>query len=574
MKKIVTILMVLIFSAFGVSAQNITVTSAVGQSPATFIQNNLLGGGVYVFNAKYANSLGNISSPGIGTFQANGFQDLSMQNGIVMTTGDINIAPGPNDQLGASTTNNTNYSDPEMASVATDDINGCSTLDFDFVCLADQVSFLYCFASEEYPEYVCSDYNDVFAFFLTGPDPETGEEVTRNIAIIPGTDTVYPPNGIAVAINSVNPGQAGTYGGNGIGCYYNYSGYYVANADDANGLQYDGRTDKLQASAQIVPCQVYHMHISVCNVGDNLYDSGVFIEGGSFTAPTAAIGLSRPGVTPIHGSCPYSVPLTLNGTNFDQGTVHFSFGGTAVAGVDFELTDANGNTFGSEGMLIDNSTRNFILRGLPNADLSEEKSIEVYLATQLCPAFPGLLTYDTMRFSLDAGGDVRVKDTTITCTNACFEVGTELVYGTNVSYLWVPTTGLDDPYSLTTTAMIFESTDYQLIATGGTGCNTDTADVHVVINNGQPDIPVGIGEVEMEGVSVWPNPAGEVIHVNATGVQRLEVFTVEGRKVYEQVYNNHNGMIDIPTEGFAAGVYGIRISTANGVEGAKIVVNK
>ena len=220
------------------------------------------------------------------------------------------------------------------------------------------------------------------------------------------------------------------------------------------------------------------------------------------------------------------------------------------------------------------SARNFVLRGLPDADLSEEKTIDVYLATQLCPAFPGLLTYDTMHFTLDHGGDVRVKDTTITCTNACFEVGTELVYGTDVTYRWEPTTGLDNPYSLTTTAMIFESMDYQLIATSGNGCNSDTADVHVVITNGNPDIPVGIDVMESEEVSVWPNPAGEVIHVSAAGVQRVELFTVEGRKVYEQVYNSHNGTLDIPTEGLAAGVYGIRISTVNGVEGAKIVVGK
>ena len=574
MKKIVTIFMVLAFPYMKVSAQNITVASATGQMPATFIQNNLLGGGVYVFNAKYANSLGIIASPGIGTFQSNGYSGLSMQSGIVMTTGDIDIAVGPNSTGSQSTMYNYNYSDPEMESVATDEINGCSTLDFDFVCLSDMVSFQYCFASEEYPEWVCSDYNDVFAFFLTGPDPITGEEVTRNIAIIPGTDTVVPPDGIAVAINSVNPGSPGTNGGNGIGCYYDYVGYYVDNPDNSYGVQYDGMTSKMRASAQIVPCQVYHMHISVCNVGDNSYDSGVFLEGGSFTAPTAAIGLSRPGVTPIHGSCPYDVPLTLNGTGFDQGTVHFSFGGTAEEGVDFLLTDANGTAFGSEGMLIDNSVRHFVLRGLPNADLSQEKTIEVYLATQLCPAFPDLLTYDTMRFTLDHGGDVRVKDTIITCTNACFEVGTELVYGTDVSYRWMPTTGLDDPYSLTTTAMIFEDADYQLVATSGNGCNSDTADVHVVITSGTPDIPVGIGKEEGEGISVWPNPAGEVIHASAMGVQRVEVFTVEGRKVYEQEYNSHNGIIDISTDGFAVGVYGIRISAADGMEWFKIVVNR
>ena len=581
MKKLITTLCVLACLSAGAWAQNITVQDAIGQSPATFIQNNLLGGGVYIYNAKFSNSASNISTANIGTFQANGFDGLSMSSGVIMTTGHIDVAPGPNNYQGSSNSITGYYSDPEMAIVATDDIYGCSTLDFDFVTLASSVQFNYTFASEEYPEYVCSDFNDVFAFFVTGPDPETGEEVTRNIAIIPGTITAATPNGIAVAINSVNIGQAGTMGGSGLGCYYDYSGYYVNNCSDstgtpsgADGIQYDGYTSKLTATAGVVPCAVYHMHISVCNVGDNSYDSGVFLEGNSFTANTQAIGLSRPGVTPIHGSCPNAIPLSLAATGYDEGTVQFSFGGTAVYGVDYVVTDENGQPFGSLGMAIDNDTHSFIIRGMQDADLSQSKTIELYLATSLCSAFPQLTVYDTMRFSLDRGGDVRVKDSTITCTHACFEVGTELEYGTNVSYRWEPTTDLDNPYSLTTSAMIFESRDYHLIATGGTGCNSDTALVRVVITGSNPDIPVGIDEAAEGAVSIYPNPAGEVIHISAAGMQRVEVYSREGRMVYEQTLDGTTGTVSIPTEGMAAGVYGIRVSTDKGTAGSKIVINK
>lgn len=587
MRKHFTALCALMFLTTVLCAQNIVVTPAAGQLPETFIQNNLLGGGVYVFNAKYANSVGPISTPGIGTFQSNGFDGLMMQGGIVMTTGDIAVAVGPNSNGGSSTVGNTNYSDPQMAVVATSGIYGCSTLDFDFVTLSDYVSFNYSFGSEEYPEYVCSEFNDVFAFFLTGPDPVTGEEITRNIAIIPGTDSIVD-GGIAVAINSVNYGVAGSAGNGGTGCYYNYSNYYVANhsadtsssdfgqPNNAPGIQYDGYTSKLAAQASIVPCQVYHMHISVCNVGDNQWDSGVFLEGGSFSASTAAIGLSRPGVQPIQGSCPYSVPLTLSQTRFDEGTVHFDFGGTAVYGVDFEILDDNGNPIDSLGLYINNDTHSFVLRGIPGADLSQQKTIDLYLSTSLCSAFPELVTYDTMHFTLSQGGDVKVADTILNCTHACFEVTTRLIYGTNVSYRWEPTTGIDDPYSLTSTAMILESRDYHLIATGGSGCNSDTALVRVVISNDNPDIPVGIGafDDDGDGMSVYPNPAGAVIHVEATGVQQVAVYSVEGRKVYEQCYNNFCGTIDIPTDGLEAGVYGVRIRTAEGVKGVKIMVKK
>lgn len=575
MKKLITLMCAMACLTAGTWAQSISVTDAVGQSPATFIQNNLLGGGVYVFNAKFNNTQNNIGTANIGTFQSNGFIGLSMTGGVIMTTGNIDVAPGPNSASGKSHPVDGYYSDPEMAPVATGTINGCSTLDFDFVTLSGAIQMNFCFASEEYPEYVCSNYNDVFAFYVTGPDPETGEEVTRNIAIIPNTVSDDNPNGIAVAINSVNIGTPGMSGGSGEGCYYDYSGFYVDNTDDTTGgIEYDGYTSKLAASAQLLPCQVYHMHISICNVGDNAFDSGVFLEGNSFSAPTMAIGLSRPGVTPVHGSCPTAIPLSLSETQFDEGTVHFSFGGTAVLNTDFELLDENGNAIGDNGLVIDNDVHSFVIRGLQGADLSQTKTIDLYLATSLCPDFPQIVTYDTMHFSLDKGGDVRVKDTTITCTQACFEVGTELVYGENVTYRWEPTTGLDDPFSLVTTAMIFENAEYMLIATGGSGCNSDTAMVHVVITNENPDIPVGIDEIDGGSMSIYPNPANEVFHISANDVQRVEVFTREGRKVYEQSYDNFSGTLDIPTEGMEAGVYGIRISTANGMNGAKIVVNK
>ena len=299
MKKLFTLFCAMAFAGIGLQAQNIQVTNAVGQSPATFVANNLLGEGVYVFNVKFNNSSNYITSPTIGTFNANGYGGLQMQRGIIMTTGNVNLAPGPNNASGASTPVTGYYTDPEMEIVATSEITSCSSLDFDFVSLTNSFIFNFCFASEEYPEYVCSNYNDVFAFFITGPDPVTLEERTWNIALIPGTVSDTTPNGIAVAINSVNPGQAGGAGGGGVGCYYDYASYYVDNDYDYNGdpidgVQYDGYTSKMAATTEILPCVQYHMHISVCNVGDNAFDSGVFLEGNSFSSPSAAIGLSHP----------------------------------------------------------------------------------------------------------------------------------------------------------------------------------------------------------------------------------------------------------------------------------------
>lgn len=570
MKKLITLFTVLACLWSSVRAQNIVVQDAIGQMPATFIQNNLLGEGVHIFNAKYNNTPGSINVPSIGTFQANGYTGLMMNNGIIMTTGDIDVAPGPNSNEGYTHFVNGYYSDTELLPIAASAINGCSTLDFDFVSLSSSMSFNYCFASEEYPEYVCSAFNDVFAFLLTGPDPETGEIVTRNIAIIPGTENI-DADGIPVAINSVNGGSMGSEGGAGSDCYYDYTIYYQDNPIGSDGVEYDGLTVKLAATAQIIPCQVYHMHITVCNIGDNRWDSGVFIEGNSFVSPTANIGLSRPGVQSIHGYCPYNIPISLASTDFDDGTVYFEFGGSAVNGVDFDLLDENGNFIDSMGLYINNDTHSFVIRGRQGADFSQPKSIDLYLTTSLCSEFPNLITRDTMHFIINQGSGAKVADTVITCSHACVEVGTRLIYGTNMTYRWEPTDGIYYPDRLTSPAMILESADYHLIATGGSGCLSDTASVRVIITN---DTPEDIDEVDGGNIKVYPNPANDFINIEASDVQRVEIFGVDGRVMYDASYNSPSRPLQIPTEGLESGLYAIRISTSNGVKEMKIVVNK
>ena len=73
---------------------------------------------------------------------------------------------------------------------------------------------------------------------------------------------------------------------------------------------------------------------------------------------------------------------------------------------------------------------------------------------------------------------------------------------------------------------------------------------------------------------VYPNPANEVINIEAEGLQKVEIFSVEGRLVLSRDYAGQNGTVAIPTEGLENGVYGIRVSTLNGKTGAKVVVNK
>ena len=226
-KRIQIMLMAVLLPLAGV-AQNITVQSAVGQNITTFVEQQLKGNGVYITNVKFNNVQGNVTHPQIGTFNSNGYQLLQMDEGVIMTTGNVSVAPGPNSNFSASAAVSNYYSDNSIASLASGALYACSTLDFDFVSISPYVTMNYCFGSEEYPEFVCSSFNDVFAFLVTGPDPTTGQTTTKNIAIIPHSATAANPDGITVTINAVNQGLPGTSSG-GTGCYYTFSDFYVSN---------------------------------------------------------------------------------------------------------------------------------------------------------------------------------------------------------------------------------------------------------------------------------------------------------------------------------------------------------
>ena len=53
--------------------------------------------------------------------------------------------------------------------------------------------------------------------------------------------------------------------------------YYVDNCGGTT-VQYDGFTVPLLAKASVIPCSTYHVKLVIADVGDGIYDSGVFLE--------------------------------------------------------------------------------------------------------------------------------------------------------------------------------------------------------------------------------------------------------------------------------------------------------
>lgn len=477
---------------------NITVSSAMGQNPNTLILNVLAGEGVELSNGKFNNSNANITYPQIGTFNKNN-SAFPFQSGLIMTTGNINVAPGPNTLPSASQAIASYYTDSQLAPLATSTLSSCAVLEFDFLAYADTFSFNYIFASEEYPEYVCSSFNDVFAFFLTGIDPVTYVTTTRNVAIIPNTITAANPNGIPVTINSVNNGQPGTSGTGGSGCYYNNTQYYNSNPP---GVEYDGSTVSLSAAAFILACQPYHMHLTIGNVGDNAYDSGVFLEEGSFYSPSLQIeslfDLSGHidtlyADTLIQNCREADVLFSLPRPNATAYTTNFNFGGTAVINQDYSFVTADGSHLSSADNTFSFQQDTLVqvhLAILPDAVFpqGQPKTIELYIETVFCEVLQDARKIDTLRFVLLPNDSVHLKDTAITGCHVCDHVLGIVESGSgSLNYEWLPATGIDNPHALESDANITQSTVYKLVASDRYGCLSDTANIEIIIHD-IPDI--------------------------------------------------------------------------------------
>ncbi|MGZ8544859.1 MAG: choice-of-anchor L domain-containing protein, partial [Flavisolibacter sp.] len=162
------------------------------QTSAQALAQRLVGDGITISNVTISGS-----PLATGFFKNVGGTQIGLDSGIVLSTGRVLTSGTLYGFNGlqtnfASTTHNT-PGDVQLSGIINNaETNDAIVLEFDFVPLGDTVKFNYVFSSEEYPTFTCSNFNDAFAFFITGP----GITGTKNIALVPGTN-------IPVAINSI-----------------------------------------------------------------------------------------------------------------------------------------------------------------------------------------------------------------------------------------------------------------------------------------------------------------------------------------------------------------------------------
>jgi gliding motility-associated-like protein len=500
---------------------NLTVTSLQGTSVGAILQDHLAGDGVLLSGcpypdinanmqpAKFNNSSANVSSPQIGTFNRNGFTAFPFQSGLVMTTGNVSVAAGPNSSTSMSSQVSTGYTESALSQYTTNTVMNSASLEFDFIAMADTFCFNYIFASEEYCEFVNTGFNDVFAFLLTGLDPVTLQTTTRNVAVVPGSITASNPNGTPVAINNVNHGNHS--GSSGTGTSPSNSNYFICNGGNTNGVQYDGYTTKLAAEGTIFSCNTYHMKLAVANVGDNGYDSGVFLEEGSFYSPHVRVDEAwdseAGGDTLIQNCRNLDLTFTIEHPFITAYTsIIIQTGGDAILGVDYSLTT-------EEGMALTIENNEFFYQPgdtvervhvtmLPTVTFTnpdQVKTAVLYVVTQGCNGFPELMDVffkrDTIILHLCANDSVRLRDTTFTACDTLRYMEVEQVRGSNhLHYTWLTPAGdtlpgVVHPDSLASECVITQNGVFKVAASDRWSCMTDTATVEVTIVP-RPDINI------------------------------------------------------------------------------------
>jgi len=278
----------------------------------SLLGSNLAGENIVVTNASVS---GDIMQSGTFTFIGD---DLGVNSGVILSTGNINFALGPNQSQNTST----GYGGPgnalltELAESSTHD---AVVLQFDFEVQTDMIEFNYVFLSEEYNEFVNTGFNDVFAFYISGPGID-GEE---NLAVVPGTTT-------PVSINTINNET--------------FWQFYVDNEYEpfAANIEFDGFTTLMKAQKTgLIPCETYTLKLMIADAGDSAYDAAVLLQENSLIQAdvSATANTFSENDIALEGCIEASFTFQLEEALEDDVEIPIEIAGTAINGVDYEHID-------------------------------------------------------------------------------------------------------------------------------------------------------------------------------------------------------------------------------------------
>lgn len=456
--------------------------------------NNLAGNNVNVFNAT-------ISGDPLqyGMFNYTG-TDLGLNSGVILSTGDIFDAVGPNNQSGTSS-NMGGPGDADLSALAGFNTNDAVVFEFDFEVQGDEIEFNFVFLSEEYNEYVNTGFNDVFAFYISGPGI-TGQE---NLAVVPGTTT-------PVTINTINNGS--------------FWQYYNDNENGAVNIEFDGFTTLMTAfKDNLQPCGIYTLSLRIADGSDSALDSGVLLQENSLVQAgiSASSSTFSANNTALEGCIEASFTFQLDSALNQPVNIPIGIGGTATNGVDYTYIDSMitippGQT--SATLIID-----AIADGLPEG----QEVVELYYTPSPCQPQDTVFLYiddytplEYEVFPTDitcAGSADGTVDLTVTGGIAPYTLTlTDSITGDQTTHTTFPVTGLDQG-------------TYYVEVIDGYGCTAEDIIAGNIFDAGQTFIPDGQGQSYSSQINLGGLGAGATVQT-ADQIQSV-CATLEHSKIGE-----------------------------------------
>lgn len=310
-----------------------------------YVNDVLLGGTGTASNITYlggANQIGYLT----GAEDAFGFE-----SGLVMSCDVAENVSCPSDFLICDECLGTSYTDADLLAVANSvpaligqnfsvsSVNDGCVLEFDFIAGGDGLSLEFLFGSDEYETWVNTQYNDVFACFLSGPgvtgpymSPAGFPDGAKNIAVVPGSDPALP-----ITISSVNSSLNDSL--------------YISNQGGTNPC-INGYTLPIVAEHELICGETYHMKLAIADGSDTALESVLIIREGSFYGGSfeieASLTLDVGGATGavLYEDCGTAQLMISRAAESDwdeSHVVYLTVEGEATNGVDFGLPEADGS---------------------------------------------------------------------------------------------------------------------------------------------------------------------------------------------------------------------------------------
>lgn len=501
-------------------------TVDMNMTPQQMVQ-NLVGNGVQISNVVVT-----ACDSSYGYYHSNA-TEMGTNQGLLLTTGKAEYAIGPNNKIGTCSTSglpgfiHCDYFDngcpgsPLLNAVHDRVTRDATMFEFDIVPQGDSLRFRYTFASEEYNEWVGSPYNDVFGFFISGPN--IGTDV--NLAVIPNSTQV-------VSINTVNANSNTQY-------WYNNSSPY------GQFIQYDAFTVNLAAAiGNLIPCETYHLRLVIADGTDFVYDSGVFINAIE-SNPVAVLTATSNGLDyMVEGCNPGTITFSREFASPDPLDVTYWVAGTATNGVDY-IPQIGSGVPNEPNIITIPANQQSLTIDISAVDDGIDEGTEyltIYLGNPLCT---GTEVLDSVVFYIHDYIDVSIspEDPSV-CAGQCVELVGSSTLGSLADFEW--SAGVSDPNSLTVEVCPTENTTYSLTATIGDCSATD--EVEVMVSN------------------ITLTLDGEDIHCEGGFTGSITSTIVGGVEPYTYQWTGPNGYTstDANPEGLEEGEYCVIVTDGGG----------